>query len=170
MKGAIGGLAIGAAVVGAFKGLYEVGSIFDDVADTIRIGTGATGKDLDGLVEVAKRVGTSIPTSFEEAGTAVADLNTRLGLSGDTLETVASQYIVAGNILGEAVDVNATTAAFSAFKIEGDNVIGAMDTLFQVSQATGVGINELASGAQAMAPAMQTLGFSFEDSVAMVGS
>ncbi|MFF2631955.1 hypothetical protein ACFVR6_03640 [Microbacterium sp. NPDC058021] len=172
-KGLAAGLAgagIVALTVGAFKGLYEIGSVFDDITDTIRVGTGAQGDALGGLVDVAKNVGLQVPAEFEAIGSTVSDLNTRLGLSGATLETVASQYLEAGRILGDEVDINATSAAFSAFKIEGDAVVGAMDTLFQVSQATGVGMNELATGAQAMAPAMQTLGFSFEDTVAMVGS
>jgi len=169
-KGAIGVAAIGAAVVGSFKGLYEVGSIFDDVTDTIRVGTGAQGEALDGLVQVAKNVGANVPASFDKIGSTVADLNTRLGLSGEQLTTVSAQYLEAGRILGEDVDINSTSAAFNAFKIEGEGVSAAMDTLFQVSQATGVGINQLASGAQSAAPALQNLGFSFEDSVSLLGS
>ena len=170
LKGALGAAAIGAAVVGAFKGLYEVGAVFDDVTDTIRVGTGAQGEALEGLVQVAKDVGSNVPAEFDKIGSTVADLNTRLGLSGDTLTTVSSQYLEAGRILGQDVDINSTSAAFNAFRIEGDAVSGAMDTLFQVSQATGVGMNELASGAQNVAPAMQNLGFSFEETIAMVGS
>jgi phage-related minor tail protein len=170
LKGAIGVAAVGAAVVAGFKGLYEVGAVFDDVTDTIRTGTGLQGEALDGLVDVAKQVGNQVPAQFDQIGTTVADLNTRLGLSGDTLTTVASQYLEAGRILGEEVDVKKTSAAFSAFRIEGDEVAGAMDTLFQVSQATGVGMNDLASGVQRTAPALQALGFGFEDSVALLGS
>lgn len=169
-----GALAVGGAVItGALavgKELYDLGTTFDSVADTIRTGTGATGEALDGLIDDAHKVATSIPTDFETAGTTVADLNTRLGLSGDTLQTVASQYLEAGRILGEDVDINTTTAAFSAFKIEGDNVSGAMDSLFRVSQATGVSMNDLANSSQKNAMAMQELGFSFEDSIALVGS
>lgn len=169
-----GALAVGGAVVtgavAAGKALYDLGSRFDEVEDTIRVGTGATGEALDGLVDVAHNVATSVPASFEDAGSTVADLNTRLGLTGDTLQTVASQYLEAGRILGTEVDINATSAAFSAFHIEGDAVVGALDTLFQVSQATGVGMNELATGAQTNAMAMQELGFTFEDSVSLFGS
>lgn len=169
-----GALAVGGAVItGAIavgKELYDLGTTFDSVADTIRTGTGATGEALDGLIDDARKVATSIPTDFETAGATVADINTRLGLSGDMLQTVASQYLEAGRILGEDVDVNTTTAAFSAFKIEGDNVSGAMDSLFRVSQATGVSINDLAGSAQKNAMAMQELGFGFEDSIALVGS
>jgi immunity-specific protein beta241 len=168
-----GALAVGGAVVAGVvavgKELYDLGSRFDEVADTIRVGTGATGEALDGLVDVAHGVATTIPTSFEQAGTTVADVNTRLGLTGDTLQTVASQYLEAGRILGSEVDISTTSAAFSAFGIEGEAVSGALDELFQVSQATGVGMNELASSAQKNAGAMQELGFGFEDSVRMIG-
>lgn len=165
---AVGGAVI-AGVVAVGKELYNLGSRFDEVADTIRVGTGATGEALDGLVDVAHGVATTIPTSFEQAGTTVADVNTRLGLTGDTLQTVASQYLEAGRILGSEVDISTTSAAFSAFGIEGEAVSGALDELFQVSQATGVGMNELASSAQKNAGAMQELGFGFEDSVRMIG-
>lgn len=167
---AVIGTAVGGAAVAAGKALYDLGSTFDNVKDTIRVGTGATGEALDGLYDSARNVATSIPASFEDAGTKIADINTRMGLTGDTLETVASQYLEAGRILGTEVDVNATSAAFTAFGIEGDKVSGALDTLFQVSQATGVGMNELATGAGNNAQTMQELGFTFEDSVALFGA
>lgn len=171
MAAAAVGIAAGAAAVGgAAVGLYKVGAVFDDVTDTIRVGTGASGDALTGLVDIAKQVGTSVPTDFATAGSTVADLNTRLGLSGDTLSTVAQQYIQAGNILGETVDINTTTAAFSAFGIEGANVEGAMDTLFRVSQSTGIGLNELASQVQTSAAPLKNLGFSFEETAALAGT
>ncbi|AZS11714.1 tail length tape measure protein [Arthrobacter phage Maja] len=167
----VGGVALaGAGLAAAGTALYKVGEVFDDVTDTIRTGTGATGKTLDGLVGIAKSVGTKVPADFSKIGSVVADVNTRMGLSGATLETVASQYLEAGRVLGEDVDVNKTSAAFSAFQIKGDDVSGALDHLFQVSQATGVGMNELADAAAKNAPAMQTLGFSFQETAAMAGS
>ena len=170
MKNNLGKLMTGAAFVGAFTGLYQIGSTFDDVTDTIRTGTGATGEALVGLTDVAKQVGSEIPAEWGEIGSTVADLNTRLGLSGDTLKTVSEQYLEAGRILGEDVDIQSSTAAFSAFKIEGDGVSKAMDTMFQVSQSTGVSMNDLSSGVQAQASALQNLGFSFDDSVALMGT
>lgn len=165
---AAAGIAAGAAL--AVKGLYSIGETFDDVQDTIRVGTGATGDALNGLVDVATEVGKKVPAEYGSIAPVVADLNTRLGLSGDTLQTVASQYLEAGRILGQDVDIAKTTAAFSAFKIEGDDVAGAMDSLFRVSQATGVGMNELAAAAQANAPALQNLGFGFDETISLVGS
>lgn len=160
----------GGLLAGLGKGLYDVGAVFDDVNDTIRVGTGASGEALQGMVDTAKRIGRSVPVEYSKIGSVVADLNTRLGLSGSTLEKVASQYLEAGRMLGQDVNIQKTTAAFSAFGIQGEQVIDAMDNLFRVSQATGVGMNELASAAQQAAPSMKTLGFSFEDTIAMVGA
>jgi len=164
------GTALAGAAVVATKALWDIGTTFDEVEDTIRVGTGATGDALKGLVDDAHAVATSIPTSFTDAGKTVADLNTRLGLSGDQLQTVAKQYLEAGRILGEDVDINSTTAAFHAFNLTNDEVSGAMDNLFRVSQATGVGINDLAGKVTAGAETLSDLGFSFEESAALVGS
>ena len=98
--------ALGAAAVGVGKALYDIGAEFDGMSDTIRAGTGATGEALESLENSAKKVATTVPTSFEDAGQTVADLNTRLGLTGDELETVASQVIAAGDLFGEKLDVN----------------------------------------------------------------
>lgn len=160
----------GGMLAGLGKGLYEVGNVFDNVNDTIRVGTGASGESLQSMADIARRIGRSVPEEYSKIGSTVADLNTRLGLSGETLEKVASQYLEAGRLLGQDVDINKTTAAFSAFGLKGDEVSAAMDNLFRVSQATGVGMNELAQVAQTAAPSMKELGFSFEDTISMVGA
>lgn len=164
----IAAAAAGVAAVGTV--LYQTGKTFDDVNNTIRVGTGATGDALEGLNDVAKSVGQNVPAEWDKIATTVADLNTRLGLSGDTLDKVASQYLEAGRILGEDVDIEKTSAAFNAFGVEGEEVSGAMDHLFRVSQATGVGMNELAEKARGAAPAAQALGLSFDETTGMVGS
>ena len=167
LLGGLGVVAGGAVVAG--KALYDVGATFDDMADTIRVGTGATGDALDDLIASAKTVGTQVPASFEDIGTTVADVNTRLGLTGPVLEKLSAQILQAGNLLGEAVDINKVSASFSAFKITGEGTTDAMDHLFRVSQATGVGINQLASSVATSAPAVQSLGFTFEETAALVG-
>src|SRR4029077_17411964 len=64
--GKLGGLAMKAGIVGAVAGtaiavgkeLYDIGAQFDAMGDDIRVATGKTGKDLDGLVKDAKTVAT----------------------------------------------------------------------------------------------------------------
>lgn len=165
----IGAAFVGGAVV-AGKALFDIGSTWDEVKDGIRVGTGAAGEALEDLVDSAKNVAGAIPVAIEEIGPAIADVNTRMGLTGETLETVAAQYLEAGRILGETVDINKTSAAFGVFKVEGEAVEGAMDSLFQVSQATGVGMNDLADRVAKAGPALSNLGFGFEDAIALTGS
>jgi TP901 family phage tail tape measure protein len=166
----IGAGVVAAGVVAGFAGLYKIGDTFDEVTDTIRVKTGATGKDLDGLTKIAKNVGKSVPADFSKIGPVVADLNARMGLSGKNLEKVSKQYLEAGRILGEEIDVKKTTAAFNAFGLKGADVSKGMDTLFQVSQATGVGFNDLAGTVQRAAPAMKNLGFSFKETASFAGT
>jgi len=161
---------LGAAALGVGKALYDIGEEFDHMSDTIRVGTGATGAALEGLEKSAKKVATTVPTTFQDAGTTVADLNTRLGLTGTELETVASQVIAAGDLFGEKLDVSKLTTSFQAFNVPLDQTSEMMDRLFQVSQATGVGMNDLASETAKAAPTVQQLGFSFEDTVSLIGS
>lgn len=155
---------------GTAVALYNVGATFDDVRDGIRVNTGAVGDELDGLVTSAERVGARVPAQFDAIGPAISTLNTRLGLSGDQLETVASQFLEAGRILGTDVDIQGATGAFNAFGVSNDQVSGKLDFLFQMSQATGIGINELIQGMGSAAPIVQQLGFSFEDTAALIGT
>jgi phage-related minor tail protein len=166
IKAALGGLVIG----GALKGLYDLGSEFDDMADTIRVGTGATGKALDGLVSDAKKVGSEVPDSFEEVGQTVADLNTRLGLTGPQLQKLSRQFLEAGKITGQALDVNKFTAAFNAFDVQGGKTSDVLDEFYRVSQATGIGMNDLATQVANQAPILKQFGFSADDSAELVGT
>lgn len=161
--------ALGTAAVGVGKALFDIGSEFDSMSDTIRAGTGATGEALEGLEKSAQKVATTVPTSFEQAGTTVADLNTRLGLTGDELETVAEQVLAAGDLFGEKLDINKLSSALSAFAIPASETSEVMDELFRVSQATGVSINTLAESSAKAAPTLGNMGFDIEDVASMVG-
>src|SRR5690606_16240858 len=66
MLAGVAAVAGGAVLAG--KALYGIGETFDEVSDTIRVGTGATGKALDDLVASAKTVGKNVPAEFEQIG------------------------------------------------------------------------------------------------------
>ena len=171
--GAIGGLmkkilpAASVAAVG--KALFDIGSEFDEMTDTIIVGTGATGKALEELENSAKSIATTAPTSFAEAGDIVQDLNTRLGLTGDTLTQVGTQIAQVGDLTGQAFDTESFAGAMSAWGASADEMSGHLDTLFAISQSTGIGINELTGITESAAPQMSALGYSFEETAAMAG-
>lgn len=163
-----GGIAAaGVAVAAAAKGLFEVGATFDDVADSIQVATGKTGGALDEMVGQAKNIGKSIPVEFDKIGPALSTVSNRLNLTGSDLETVTSQFLALGN-MGQDLNLDQATAAFSAFGVKGADVSGQLDALFKIGQQTGVGIDSITAAVQKSAPALQQLGFSFQDSAAMV--
>jgi phage-related minor tail protein len=158
-----------ALAVGAAAGLYAIGDTFDAVSDGLRVGTGASGDALGELEGIVESIGRSIPADFETIGSAVGDLNTRLGLTGAPLETLASQVVTLDR-LGDSVDLNTLTQALSVFGVEAGNESAVLDDLFRVSQATGVGVNELAGNIASGAAALKPFGFTIGESAALLGT
>lgn len=77
----------------AGAGAVAMGKSFDDAYDKIRIGTGATGKALEGLNDDFRKVARQVPSSFDDISTAIADYNTRLGISGQALQDLSVQTL-----------------------------------------------------------------------------
>jgi len=168
---AAGAVAVGKATIEAGKYLVDLGSQFDEVNDSIRIGTGATGEALEGLMDDFDAVYSSVPTTMEDASTAIADYNTRLGLTGETLQGVSTQAIQVADMLGEDLSgvIESSSKAFQQWNIDADNMGGAMDYVFKVSQSTGTGFTELMETVQSFGPQLQEMGYSFEEAAALVG-
>lgn len=170
---AVGGIAVATtkAVAEAGKALYDLGTQFQDAENTIRIGTGATGDDLDALMDSFDAVYGSVPTTMEEASQAIADYNTRLGLTGPELEEISKQALQVSDMLGDDLGgvIEESSQAFEAWNIDAENMSDAMDYVFKASQSTGVGFTDLMSTVQQFAPQLQEMGYSFEEATALVG-
>ena len=167
--------AAGAVVVGAVgaagKAAYDIGAQFDDAYDTIRAGTGASGaafEELQGSMRKVAGESIGVGSDMGAIGSTLADLNTRLGLTGEPLEEMTAQFMQLQN-LGVDADINEVSKAMSGFGIEAKDMPGALDELFQVSQATGLTISELSQSAVKAGPVLRGFGFSMADSAALVG-
>lgn len=170
---AVGGIAVatGKAVVEAGKYMKDLGASFDDAADAIRIGTGATGDALDGLLDDFDAVYKSVPTTMEDASKAIADYNTRLGLTGPQLQEISKQAIQVSDMLGDDLGgvIEESSQAFQQWNIDADDMGGAMDYIFKVSQSTGMGFTDLMADMQKFGPQLQEMGYSFETASALMG-
>ena len=170
---AMGGIAIatGKAVIEAGKYLKDLGAEFDGATDAIRIGTGATGEALDALLEDFDAVYASVPTSMEDAGTAIADFNTRLGLTGPQLQEISKQALQVSDMLGDDLSgvIEESSQAFQQWNVDADDMGGAMDYIFKVSQSTGMGFTDLMTDMQKFGPQLQDMGYSFETAAALMG-
>ena len=166
-------IGLGAVVVGgaaAGVALFKVGKKFDEAYDTIRVGTGATGKSLEGLQTSFKNVVKDVPTDFGTASTAIADLNTRTGLTGAGLEKMAKQQLELARITKTDVAANiaSTTRVFGDWGIATDQQSGALDKMFRASQATGIGVDALASKVVQFGAPLRQMGFSFDQSIGLL--
>ena len=167
---AIGFAAVGTAAVGAGVGLFKLGQSFDDAFDTIAVGTDATGQNLKDLEKTFKTVFTSVPTDMGKASKAVADLNTRTGATGPTLEKLTATMLEMTRITGGDLETNITsvTRLMGDWGIKNEAGAATMDKLFTASQATGIGIDKLSSQMVQFGAPLRQLGFGFDTSVALL--
>ncbi len=169
LKGVMAKVLPAASVAAVGKALFSIGSEFDEMTDSIIVGTGASGQALEDLKQSAMDMATTVPMSFADAGNVVQDLNTRLGLTGDTLTAVGTQIAQVGHMTGEAFDTEAFAGAMSVWGVSAEEMSGKLDTLFAVSQSTGLGINKLTGIVETSGPQMKALGYSIEETAAMAG-
>lgn len=156
--------AIGAASMAAFS---EV----DAGMDTVVAKTGASGEALASMQKVVENLATSIPTSFENAGIAVGEINTRFGLMGDELEDVSSKFIQFAEVNG--VDLNnsidSVQQVMSAFGVSTEDVGLVLDKLNAVGQATGISLDSLEASMLANNVTLSEMGLNFAQSAEFMG-
>ena len=155
---------VGALAIKSFKDV-------DTGMDIIVQKTGATGDALADMQAQLEDITTTIPVGFEEAGTAIGEVNTRFGLTGDALETLSTQFLQFAQLNGTDVTnaVDSTQKALSAFGLSAEEAIPLLDTLNAVGQATGVGMDTLLSGLVSNSAAFHEMGLSAEQSAWFMG-
>lgn len=168
-------LAVGA--VAGFAGfaaikttIIDAGREFETTFNTIRAGTGASGEAFEDLKQSLRNVSGTVSAEggLAEIGTTLADLNTRLGVTGKPLEELTRQFQNLKN-LGFDADVTAVSTALNAFGLQAEEMPEAMNELFRVSQATGVSIDDLATSAAKGGPQLKQFGFGMGESAALIG-
>ena len=143
----------------------------DDAMDTVTIKTGASGDALNSMQKSAKNIATTIPASFQEAGDAVGEVNTRFGLTGSSLEGLSTQFIKFAQLNGQDVSsaIDNTQSAMAAFGLEAKDAGGFLDALNVVGQQTGVDVGSLTQELTKNAPQLKAMGLSAYDSANMLG-
>lgn len=171
MRANAGKMAAGMALIGAAAvvGLAKLGNEFAQATDIIRTGTGATGKALEGLERDFKKTLTRVPASFDDAATAIADLNTRLGLTGKPLQKISGQFLELSRItktdLGD--NIASVTRLFGDWGIKTEDMSPTLDKLFRASQATGIEVSRLSELMVQFGSPLRQLGVDFDFATAM---
>jgi phage-related minor tail protein len=156
---------VAAASVAAWK---EV----DAGLDIVVTKTGASGAALEDMQNRAQNIATTIPTSFEAAGTAIGEVNTRFGLTGDELEKLSTQFIQFAKINGTDVNssIDSVQKVLSAFGLSAEDAGAVLDTLNKVGENTGIGMDTLAGLMVSNATAFQGFGLNAADAANVLGT
>lgn len=133
-------------------------------------GTGAAGDDLKGLKDSFDKVYESIPVEADAAGKAIADINTRFGLTGDALSDCTGQFIK----FAQVNDADVSTAIANVSRYMGDAGVDSsrygevLDQLTAASQASGLGVDKLSESLTKYGAPMRALGFDAQESIAIL--
>lgn len=158
-------------VTGPILGLAGASTAaFNEVQNGLNIvtqKTGATGTTLTEMQDIARDLAKNLPVSFEEAGTAVGELNTRFGVTGDQLASLSEDYLQFARVNG--VDLNQsideTQKALSAFGLTAEDAPALLDRLTKAGQESGASVDTLTQGLIQNGTAFQELGLNMDQSV-----
>lgn len=157
--------AFGVAAVASFQKV-------EAALNKIRVGTGATGNALKSLQNDFRAVAANSTSSLDTVATAVADLNTKLGLVGDPLQQLSAQMTNLSKISGESISglADSVSRAFNIAKVSTEDYESTLDRLFTTSQNTGVSVTGLATTFAQFQPILAKLGYDINTGTIMLGS
>jgi len=155
--------AIGAALI-------KVGTDFDEASDTIRARTGLIGDQLQAINTSFDSVAANVPNKIADVTQSFVTLHDRLGLMGAPLEAISTQVLNLSRITGEQLGplVENASKVFQRWHIDTQDMAGALDKLYYASTQTGTGVNTMLGMLRQFAPALQEMGFSFDQATALI--
>ena len=154
--------------------LLAIGKIGSDMYSEVEGGmmnvitaTGATGDAAKELEDVYQNVASSVVGSFEDIGSAVGEVNTRFGVTGEDLEGLSEQYMKFAKVNGVDVvnSIDQTQKALTAFGLDAEAAPALLDAMTKAGQNTGVSMETLQNGLVQNAAAFQELGMDIDSSI-----
>lgn len=161
-----------AVAVGAGVASYKAWTEVDEAMDSVASGTGATGKQLEKLQDIAKNVYRRMPVDIKTTGNAVADVNTRLKLQGKELEKATEQFLKYAEVNGTDVSssIESVAKAMADANIPSSELNDVLDALTSASQTSGLSVDTLASSLSQNGVQMRALGFNTKETIALLAT
>lgn len=166
----LGFAAVAAAAVKAGKAAVDAFQEVDEGADNVIRKTGATGEAAKALEQSYKNVASRVVGDFDNIGSALGEVVTRFGFTDEKAEQATEQFLKFADVTG----VDAVTAvqdvarAIESAGLESDDYGAILDALTKASQATGVGVDQLAAALTDNGAVMRTMGYDTNETIAML--
>lgn len=143
----------------------------DAAMDVVVKKTGATGETLESLQDTVNNIATTLPTSFEKAGIAAGEVNTRFGLMDQDLQDVSEQFIKFSHIADTDLNgsIGSASRLMQQFGLNVEDLGEMLDLLAATGQATGTDVSKLMSNIETNGTVLRDLGLSFDESVVLLG-
>jgi len=175
MADALANAGVAAAIAEIGEAAVEMASTFDEATAAIVEGTGATGEALEDLQDAAiESFGNmkNADADLNDVAGVVAELNTRLGLTGDEATVTADKVLTFSQHVGtDAVgSVDSIVDVMKRWHLEGDDMDALLDDLVTSNQACALSVDDFTGYLTKNSTQFQELGFSMEDSLAFMTS
>ena len=152
--------ALGAAGVAASMEL-------DNGYDTIITKTGATGEALESLTTVADNVFSDMPTTMDDVGVAVGEVNTRFGATGTELENLSKEFIKFANINGTDLNtaIDSVDSIMTKFGVDASQTKNVLGLMTKAGQDTGISMETLETALTTNGASLKEMGLDLTSSV-----
>jgi phage-related minor tail protein len=172
---ALGNLASGAVtaiinklgeLAGAVKDAYLE---FDSGRDAVVKATGATGEAADELAKSMTNVSRKVKGDFATIGSAVGEVNTRFGYTGEELENTAEQFMKFAEITGMDATkaVQTVSKAMNNAGIDSSKYSEVLDEIAIAAQASGISAEKLTENLTKYGSQTRAAGLNTKESIAL---
>lgn len=147
----------------------EAFNSFDGGRDNLIKATGAIGEAADELTAAYSKTAKNVKGDLSGIGSAVGEVNTRFGYTGDKLSAVTEDFIKFADITGTDATqaVQLVSRAMGDAGIDADDYAELLDELAIAAQASGISVDKLTENITKYGAPMRALGFDTAESIAL---
>ena len=152
---------------------YDAFTEYDSGCDIIIKKTGATGDSVQQFSDIYDYLVNNIAVTdpYEKAGSAVGELNTQFGLTGQSLQDASSSVMKFAEINDTDVtsSVQSAEQAMASFGLTTDSLPGILDAVTYSAHITGASADTIFQSCISGSETLQSLGLSFSESAVLMG-